>query len=144
MNVDTSRKNLKSSGLIALVMLIAMPSFATESIEKTRVKPSGASGKAVYPQAEKNPAWFVESMKTRDQRLEWYKEAKFGMFVHWGVYSQLAGEWDGKVATGYSEHILRSHKIPLEVYAKEVAGNFNPDKFNADEWIRLCKAAGMK
>ncbi len=106
--------------------------------------PPATTAKASYPQAEKDPAWFVESMKTRDQRLEWYKEAKFGMFMHWGVYSLLAGEWDGKVATGYSEHILRSHKIPLEVYAKEVAGNFNPVKFDADEWIRLCKAAGMK
>ncbi|MDF7822669.1 alpha-L-fucosidase [Pontiellaceae bacterium B12227] len=100
--------------------------------------------KASYPEAEKNPAWFVESMKTRDQRLEWYKEAKFGMFVHWGVYSLLAGEWNGEVATGYSEHILRSHQIPLAEYASEVAAKFNPVQFNADEWIRLCKAAGMK
>jgi len=100
--------------------------------------------KAIYPQAEVNPAWFVESMKTRDQRLEWHKEAKFGMFVHWGVYSLLAGEWKGEVATGYSEHILRSLQIPLAEYASEVAANFNPTQFNADEWIRLCKAAGMK
>lgn len=80
--------------------------------------PASQTVKASYPQPEKDPAWFVESMKTRDQRLEWYKEAKFGMFVHWGVYSLLAGEWNGEVATGYSEHILRSHQIPLDTYAK--------------------------
>ncbi|VGO15429.1 hypothetical protein PDESU_04012 [Pontiella desulfatans] len=102
------------------------------------------SAQPLYPEPEKDPKWFVESMKKRDQRLEWYKEAKFGMFVHWGVYSVLAGEWDGEVSTGYSEHILRSHKIPLDNYATDVAAQFNPVKFNADEWIRLCKAAGMK
>jgi hypothetical protein len=83
-------------------------------------------------------------MKHRDKRLEWFREAKFGMFVHLGAYSVLAGEWRGNVVKGYSEHIMRSERIPLETYAKEVAARFNPIEFNAEEWIRTCKAAGMK
>jgi hypothetical protein len=92
----------------------------------------------------KNPEWLQESMKTRDQRIEWYKEAKFGMFVHWGVWSRLGGVWKGEAVQGYSEHIMRSKKIPLNVYGREVAAKFNPVQFDADAWIRLCKEAGMR
>lgn len=78
------------------------------------------------------------------EKMQWWDEAKFGMFIHWGVYSDLAGVWEGEPVRGYAEHILRSKKIPLERYKNEVAANFNPTKFNAEEWVKLCKAAGMK
>ena len=65
------------------------------------------------------------------------------MFVHWGVYSGLSGTWEGKKYGGYGEHIQRMAMIPIPVYLKEVAGKFNPTQFNADEWIRLAKQAGM-
>ena len=79
----------------------------------------------------------------RDARLGWWREARFGMFVHWGVYSGLSGTWHGKKYGGYAEHIQRMAKIPIPVYLKEVAGSFDPTEFNADEWIRLAKQAGM-
>ncbi len=79
----------------------------------------------------------------RDARLGWWREARFGMFVHWGVYSGLSGTWGGKAYGGYAEHIQRMAKIPCAVYRKDVAGKFNPTEFNADEWIRLAKEAGM-
>jgi alpha-L-fucosidase len=79
----------------------------------------------------------------RDARLGWWREARFGMFVHWGVYSSLSGTWNGRAYGGYGEHIQRMAKIPIPVYRKEVAGKFNPVDFNADEWIRLAKEAGM-
>ena len=79
----------------------------------------------------------------RDARLPWWREARFGMFVHWGVYSGLSGTWEGKKYGGYGEHIQRMAMIPIPVYLKEVAGKFNPTQFNADEWIRLAKQAGM-
>jgi hypothetical protein len=79
----------------------------------------------------------------RDARLGWWRDARFGMFVHWGVYSGLSGTWQGKKYGGYAEHIQRMAKIPIPVYLKEVAGSFNPMEFNADEWIRLAKQAGM-
>jgi alpha-L-fucosidase len=89
----------------------------------------------------------IESLKPtaaeREARLGWWREARFGMFVHWGVYSGLSGTWNGKAYGGYAEHIQRMAKIPCAVYRKEVAGTFNPTGFNADEWIRLAKEAGM-
>lgn len=82
-------------------------------------------------------------MKTRDERLAWWRQARFGMFVHWGVYSGLGGTWQGRPVKGYAEHIQRILKIPIPVYREQVAGKFNPTQFNADEWIRAAKEAGM-
>ena len=87
--------------------------------------------------------WWAASMKTADQRIAWWREARFGMFVHWGVYSLPAGEWKGKVVKGYAEHIMRSQRIPRSEYL-ELAHQFNPVNFNADEWISTAKKAGMR
>ncbi len=87
--------------------------------------------------------WWTPSMKTVDQRLEWWQKARFGMFVHWGVYSLPAGEWKGKIVSGYAEHLMRKEKIFRAEYL-ELAHRFNPLDFNADEWIRTASNAGMK
>lgn len=91
------------------------------------------------PEAE----WWRESMKTHDERMQWWREARFGMFVHWGVYSALGNEYQGQKGGGYAEHIQRVLKIPIEEYHANVAGSFTPTEFNADEWIRMAKEAGM-
>ncbi len=88
--------------------------------------------------------WWQESMKTHDQRVAWFKKAKFGCFVHWGVYSGPAGIWKGKDVMGYAEHLMRKEKIPLEEYKREVVAPFNPVKFSADEWMKRVKETGMK
>jgi hypothetical protein len=66
------------------------------------------------------------------------------MFIHWGVYSGLGNQFHGRRGGGYAEHIQRILKIPIPVYRQEVAGNFDPTNFNADEWVRLARDAGMK
>lgn len=98
--------------------------------------------------AQSRRAPSVEELKTTkeqaDSRLGWWRDARFGMFVHWGVYSNLSGTWNGKAYGGYGEHIQRMAQIPIPVYLDKVAGSFNPTEFNADEWIRLAKQAGMR
>ncbi len=76
-----------------------------------------------------------------EDRMNWWREARFGMFIHWGLYAIPAGEWNDE--TGHAEWIRTTAEIPLDVYDKFV-GQFNPVKFNADEWVRLAKTAGMK
>ncbi len=81
------------------------------------------------------------------KRLEWFKAAKFGMMIHWGPYAVAGGEWDGKPVKGIGEWIMRRANddkgIPLKEYEK-MAAQFNPTKFNADEWVQLAVDAGMK
>jgi alpha-L-fucosidase len=82
-----------------------------------------------------------ESAAERDQRMAWFRDARFGLFIHWGVYSVPAGEWNGK--TNYGEWFLEETKMAVSQYEK-FAGQFNPVKFDAKEWVRLAKNAGMK
>ncbi len=97
----------------------------------------------VPPKDSPEMAWWRESMRTHDSRMQWWREARFGMFVHWGVYSYLGGIWQGQPVKGYAEHIQRRFRIPISVYREQVAANFNPTNFNADEWIKAAKNAGM-
>ena len=72
-----------------------------------------------------------------------YNDLKFGMFIHWGAYSTLGGIWKGKQIPGLGEWIMYHAQIPREEY-KEVCKRFNPIGFNADEWVKLAKDAGMR
>lgn len=81
----------------------------------------------------------------KTSRLEWFREAKFGMFIHWGPYSQLAGEWNGRqVPVGENaEWIMQKLEIPREEY-RALARQFNPTRFDAEAWAQLAQDAGMK
>ncbi len=82
-----------------------------------------------------------ESKQEFDARMAWFREAKFGMFIHWGVYSVPAGEWNGN--KGYGEWFMEETKMPVSQYEK-FRDQFNPVKFNAKEWVEIAKDAGVK
>lgn len=89
---------------------------------------------------------FSEPPAARDKRMEWFREARFGMFVHWGLYSGLAGTWDGKVVAtrGGMEWIQNQVKADSATYAKAAIPLFKPKPDFAHEWARLAKAAGCR
>jgi len=87
------------------------------------------------------PAQSAEELK--EKRLEWFRDARFGMMIHWGLYSVPAGEWKGKPIAGLGEWIMNRAKIPVKEY-EQLAPQFDPEKFNAEEIVRVAKNAGMK
>ncbi len=107
---------LFSIGLIALTGLISAPVAASAD--------------------EETPA-------QRDARMQWWREARFGMFIHWGVYSVPAGVYDGKRNPGPGEWLMLLSKIPVDTY-RAFAKQFNPVKYDPELWVRLAKEAGMK
>jgi len=81
----------------------------------------------------------------RDSRMAWWREARFGMFVHWGLYSGLAGNWDGKmVEDPDSISIPLKTKVDTDAYAKAAIPLFKPKAGFAREWTKLAKAAGCQ
>ena len=96
--------------------------------------------------AAKHPVAAIQDTETtaqKDARMAWWREARFGMFIHWGLYSIPAGTWDGKQIPGIGEWIMNNASIPVADY-KALAAQFNPVGFNAHDIVALAKSAGMK
>lgn len=87
--------------------------------------------------------WDSSTTGKAHPNIQWFREAKFGLFIHWGLYSKLAGTWKGKRYYGSGEWIMNQAKIPVKDYQK-VAASFNPVEFNADQWAELAQQAGIK
>ncbi len=85
----------------------------------------------------------LPSSRFDDPKMDWWKEARFGMFIHWGLYAVPAGTYNGKKINGIGEWIMNKGKIPVAEYQK-YAAQFNPVKYNAEQWVLLAKEAGMK
>jgi alpha-L-fucosidase len=78
-----------------------------------------------------------------DERMSWWREARFGMFIHWGVYAVPAGTYKGQKVKQIGEWIMNRGKIPVAEY-KAYAKQFNPVHYDPDAWVRMAKDAGMK
>jgi alpha-L-fucosidase len=90
-----------------------------------------------------SPAPAAAPDPAREQRLAWFREAKYGLFIHWGLYAIPAGEWKGRRSPGLGEWIMNRSQVPVKEY-EQLAQRFNPVKFDADAWVQLAQDAGMR
>lgn len=78
-----------------------------------------------------------------DERMEWWRDAKFGMFIHWGAYSIIGGERGTEIAGGGAEWAMDKLDYTIEEYEK-FPRMFDPQLFDAEAWVKMAKEAGMK
>ncbi len=76
-------------------------------------------------------------------KMTWFRDAKYGLFIHWGLYSALGGLWNGVQYPKNTEWIMRYGQIPVEEYRK-IADSFNPVDFDAEAWVQKAKDFGAK
>jgi len=84
-----------------------------------------------------------ETVEQRDARMQWWREARFGLFIHWGVYAVPAGTYNGERIRGIGEWIMRNAKIPVAEY-KSYAQDFNPVNYDPKAWVEMAEDAGMR
>ncbi|NBQ14855.1 MAG: alpha-L-fucosidase, partial [Proteobacteria bacterium] len=90
------------------------------------------------------PPAFKETPAERNARMAWWRSARFGMFIHFGLYSTPAGVWDGKDWPGVGEWLLTNAKADPIAYEKTLVPQFNPVKFDAKQWADIARDAGMQ
>ena len=116
---NTMKTSIRKAVLIALLSAGIQPALVHAVDPKT--------------QATTAPSLRAETKQEHDARMKWWREARFGLFIHWGVYA----------VRGHGEWAQWNEQIPVDEYAK-LADQFHPDKFNADEWAAIAKSAGVK
>ena len=142
----------KNTMIVSVALLIASatvwgaqpkPAGALLLISLAQLLTAGAASPIKTPADNPVLAERNETPEQHDARMAWWREAKFGMFIHWGLYAQAGGEWNGKpVEGGYAEWIMCNGKIPIAEYAA-AAKDFNPVKYDAAKWVLAAKKAGI-
>ena len=124
--------------LVAVTTCIALGNVPVGAAAASKTKVAAGSD-----QDSAELCWLRDYAATHDQRTQWWREARFGMFIHWGVYSVPAGIWKGEQSKHIGEWLMLDYKIPVAEYAA-LTSKFNPVKFNAAEIVKTAKDAGMK
>lgn len=96
-----------------------------------------SSGEPIAPRSS-------QAERGADTRMDWWRNARFGMFIHWGLYSPAAGKWDGKEAAGAGEWLLTNAQVDPIAYREALLPQFNPVRFDAAQWASIAKDAGMQ
>jgi len=123
--------------VIALVVSLFLPYPLLRAHAQNPVSPDGK------PAQDAKGMPVVETAQQREERMAWYRDARFGMFIHWGPYAALGGEYHGKKVGWIAEWIQHTARIPAREY-EDMAAGFNPVKFDAKQWVGIAKGAGMK
>ena len=132
---------MKNSIIATLLLVLLVPAHAAINTNPTSaVGVTAESGDRILDATKETPA-------QRDARMAWWLEAKFGLFIHWGVFSVPAGVYQGKQAPKdsiqFSEWLMWSCRIPVQEY-RNFAPQFNPVKYNEEDWVKAASDAGMK
>lgn len=128
-------KNYRFALVLAPLLLASSSSISQAQVEGEHIAISSEHPVAAIQD--------TETAAQRDARMAWWREARFGMFIHWGLYSIPAGTWKGKEIPGIGEWIMNRASIPVADY-KALASQFNPTAFSAHDIVALAKSAGMK
>jgi alpha-L-fucosidase len=102
-----------------------------------------ATSASAQSTAPLGPSGVPETRAEHDARMAWWRNAKFGMFIHWGVYSVPAGTYEGKQIPGIGEWIMLNAKIPVSEY-RDYAKQFTAANYDPDAWAALAREAGMR
>jgi alpha-L-fucosidase len=143
MGTMRKRKNqvaARSTLLLALALSAPWPAAAQAP---TGAAPAAAPVAGPVPTPSGGPPLSPDELAKQEARMKWWRQARFGMFIHWGVYAVPAGTYKGQQIAGIGEWIQLRGKIPVGEY-RDYAKQFNPVKYNPESWAALAQQAGMK
>lgn len=144
--IDGVWKEFAKGTTIGAKRILRVPATQVSSLKVDVTEsqaPAMISSLAAYatPSAEQDA--LLDTPEQHDKRMAWFREARFGMFIHWGLYAVPGGVWNGKDVPGAAEWILNSAKIKVSDY-EPLIKQFNPVKYDPKKWVQIAKDAGMK